>query len=105
MPASCALATRHTLRHCAARGAVVAASPGAARFAPPLADGGVGPPPASEEPYLRAVAQNAYSAIADYLAAIRDVLMQRVLPVIEGQTFILGQPTMSMSRALLDLMM
>ncbi len=29
-------------------------------------------------------------------AAIRDVLMQRVLPVIEGQTFILGQPVLDL---------
>lgn len=46
------------------------ASPGATRFAPALPDGGVGPPPSSEEQYLRAVALNAYSAIADYLAVL-----------------------------------
>ena len=31
-------------------------------------------------------------------ATIRDVLMQRVLPVIEGQTFILGQPVLDLAR-------
>jgi cytochrome c peroxidase len=46
------------------------ASPGAAQFAPPLPDGGVGPVPAAEEPYLRAVAQVAYAAMADYLATL-----------------------------------
>jgi len=29
-------------------------------------------------------------------AAIRDVLMQRVIPIIEGQTFILGQPVLDL---------
>jgi cytochrome c peroxidase len=42
----------------------------AARFAPPLLDGGVGPVPEAEKPYLAAVAQNAYSALADYVAML-----------------------------------